>query len=64
MFELTKEQIIKMLQEDNKPMDTEVEIYLECTNNDSGIWGKITDLSYDKKSKLLYFNGEYEEDNY
>jgi len=61
---MTKGELIKLLQEDKQPMDTEVEIYLECTNDDKGILGKITDLTYEKKFKALHLMGEYEEDDY
>lgn len=50
-----------MLQNDNRPMDAEVEVYLDCMNNDTGIWARITGLTYDKKLKSLHFTGEYEE---
>ena len=50
-----------MLQEDKTPMDTEVGIYLECMNNDCGIVGKITGVSFSKNFGLK-IEGEYEED--
>ena len=61
---MTKGELIKLLQEDKQPMDTEVEIYLECTNDDKGILAKVTDLTYEKKFKSLHLMGEYEEDEY
>ncbi|MFJ8528287.1 hypothetical protein [Bacillus sp. NPDC094106] len=58
---MTKTELIEMLQHDNRPMDAEVEVYLECINNDTDIWGKITGLKYDKRLKSLHLTGEYEE---
>ena len=59
---MTKGEILKILQEDKSPMNTEMEIYLECTNNDTGIWGRITGLSY--FNNKLGFDGDYEESEY
>lgn len=58
---MKKIELIEMLQNDNRPMDVEVEVYLDCINNDTGIWARITGLTYDKKLKSLHFTGEYEE---
>lgn len=61
---MTKGDLIKMLQEDNSPLDIPINIYLECTNNDTGIYGEIEKLTYDKRFKKLNIIGEYEEDEY
>lgn len=61
---MKKAELIKLLQEDNRPMDAEVEIYLECMNNDEGMWGKVTGLKYDKKMKSLHLIGEYEQEEF
>ncbi|MNC02572.1 hypothetical protein D3C81_1124830 [compost metagenome] len=61
---MNKTDLIKILQEDTSPMDAEVSIYLDCTNNDCGIDGKITGVSFDKRFKQLIIEGDYEEDKY
>lgn len=58
---LTKRQLIQMLEEDKRPMDSEVAIYLECTNDDKGILGTITNVEYSKTFNNLMVYGEYEE---
>ena len=63
-MKLTKEQLIKMLQEDKMPMNTPISIYLECTNNDNGIVGLSFDsVKYDKNFKSLLLVGTYEEED-
>lgn len=61
---MTKGDLLKMLQEDNSPLDTPIRIYLECTNNDAGIYGEVVELTYDKRWNQLDINGTYEEDEY
>jgi hypothetical protein len=61
---MTKGKLLRMLQEDKKPMDTEVQIYLQCTNDDKGILGNVTDVEWSKTFKSLILNGEYEESEY
>jgi len=61
---MTKEELIDMLQKDNSSLDTPIIIYLECANNDTGIYGKIEELAYNKKHKELSIIGTYEEDEY
>lgn len=64
MKTLTKEQLIKILQEDTSPMNTPVQIFLDCTNNDESIVGEISEqeIKYDKDFKCLFISGTYEED--
>lgn len=59
---MKKGELLKLLQEDTQPMDAEIEIYMECTNNDEGFWGAVTGLKYDKHTKSLHLTGEYEEE--
>lgn len=60
---MTKGELIQLLQEDVSPLDTEVDIYLDCTNNDAGISGKLNDfIRYDEKFKTLSLYGDYEEE--
>ena len=59
---MKKDELIKLLQEDKQPMEAEIQIYMECTNNDEGFWGEVTGLKYDKRTKSLYLTGEYEEE--
>ena len=62
---LIKRELIRLLQEDYSPMDTPINIYLECTNQDTGIWTeKINSIRYSQKDKCLILEGEYEEDEY
>lgn len=58
---MKKMELIEILQNDKRPMDAEVEVYLECINNDTEIWGRITGVTYDERLKSLHFTGEYEE---
>jgi len=39
---MTKKELIDLLQNDNSPDDTPVNITLECTNNDECIVGEIS----------------------
>jgi len=59
---MTRGELIEILQSDNHPLDTPVNIYLECTNNDAGIYGNITGLFYDKRFKNLTLDGNYEQE--
>lgn len=61
---MTKGELIKMLQDDPKPLDTPIEVYLECTNNDKGVLGTITGLDYAKDFQALHLEGTYAEDEY
>jgi len=61
---MTKGELIDMLQKDNSSLDTSIVIYLECTNNDTEIYGKIEELTYNKKHKELHIIGTYKEDEY
>jgi len=61
---MTKGELINILQKDNSSLDTPIIIYLECTNNDIEIYGRIEELTYDKKHKELHIVGTYEEDEY
>jgi len=61
---MTKGELIDILQKDNSSLDTPVVIYLECTNNDTGIYGKIEELTYNNKYQELHIIGTYEEDEY
>jgi len=61
---MTKGELINILQKDNSSLDTPIIIYLECTNNDAGIYGKIEELTYNKRHKELHIIGTYEEDEY
>jgi hypothetical protein len=62
---MTKEQLIKLLQEDKMPMNTPIQIYLDCTNDDKGILSiSVDELKYSKGFKSLMIFGTYEEDIY
>lgn len=61
---MTKEQLIKMLQEDKQPMDTEISIYLDCINNDISIVGSVNRIEWNENFKSLMILGEYEESEY
>lgn len=62
---LTKAELIKALQEDKSPMDTPISIYLECTNDDQGIYATSVDsAAYDKRDKEFLILGTYEIDVY
>lgn len=61
---MTKGELIKMLQDNQKPLDTPIEIYLACTNDDKGIVGTITGLDYAKNFQALHLEGTYEEDEF
>jgi hypothetical protein len=62
---MTKEQLIKLLQEDKSPIDTPVCVYLNCENDDKGIVGNIlTELEYSKNFECIMIYGTYEEDEY
>lgn len=61
---MKKAQLIKLLQEDSTPDHADMSLYLECTNDDKGVWGNVTDLKWDKQSKTLMLIGEYEESEY
>lgn len=61
---MTKGELIKILQDDPKTLDTPIEIYLECTNNDKSIIGSIVNVNFEKDFKALHLNGSYEEDEY
>jgi hypothetical protein len=61
---ITKEELIKMLQDEPSPMNTPVSIYLECTNNDKGILGEsITEARYSKNFECVLLDGTYEEED-
>jgi len=59
---MTKNELIKLLQNDNSPDDIVVNITLECTNNDECIVGKIIGITFEKRFKELTLNGTYEEE--
>lgn len=59
---MTKEQLIKLLQEDKHPMNMPIRIYLDCENDDKGIVGNsITEVEYSKIFECLMIYGTYEE---
>jgi len=61
---MTKRELIDILQKDKSSLDTPIIIYLECANNDTEIYGKIGELTYNKKYKELSIIGTYEENEF
>lgn len=61
---MTKKELIKLLQNDKSPDNIQVNIYLECINNDTGIFAKLVGTNYDKRFKELTINGTYQECEY
>lgn len=62
---ITKEKLIKLLQEDSSPMSTPIGIYLNCINDDKGvISSSVNSLEYSKLFNCLLMEGTYEEDEY
>ena len=61
MGKMTKKELIDLLQNNNSPDNTPVNITLECTNNDECIIGKIIDVTFETRYKELNLNGTYEE---
>lgn len=61
---MTKGELIEMLKSDDKPMNTEIEVYLECLNDDAGQYGELDDMKFDKHTKKLTLTGTYELDEF
>jgi hypothetical protein len=60
---MTKGELIKLLQEDKMSMNTHIDIYLDCTNDDKGILAtSINEIKYNKAFKSLMIYCNYEEE--
>jgi hypothetical protein len=58
---LNKKELIDILKSDNSSPDTPIKIYMECTNNDTGFFGELEKINYNKGDKELIIIGTYEE---
>lgn len=62
---LTKAELIKLLQEDDSPMDTPIGLLLECTNDDAQMSAtKIRTAGYNSWNKKFMIYGDYEWSDY
>lgn len=58
---MTKGELIKLLLDDKRPLDTKIDIYLECTNVEICTIGELTGITYDERYQKLTLDGKYED---